>query len=39
VREIHNAFSCIEDTAGGPLDADDREWITRAVTIAKAVQD
>ena len=41
VREMHNALWTIEDAAvvGRPLDADDREWITTAVTIAKAVQD
>ena len=41
VREIHNALWCVNDAEalGQPLDAEDREWITRAVTIAKAVQD
>ncbi|HET7355184.1 MAG TPA: aminoglycoside phosphotransferase family protein [Nocardioidaceae bacterium] len=41
VREIHNALWAIEDAerAGRPLDDEDREWITRCVTIAKAVQD
>ena len=41
VRELHNAMWTIEDAAavGRPLDAEDRESITTAVTIAKAVQD
>ena len=41
VREVHNAMWTIRDaaTAGRGLDTDDKEWITRAVTIAKAVQD
>jgi streptomycin 6-kinase len=41
VRELHNALWTIEDAAavGRPLDAEDREAITIAVTIAKAVQD
>jgi len=41
VREIHNALWAIEDAdrAHRALDTDDREGITRAVTIAKAVQD
>jgi streptomycin 6-kinase len=41
VREVHNALWTIQDAqrAGRDLDADDREEITRAVTIAKAVQD
>lgn len=41
VREIHNALWAIEDAerAGRSLDDEDREWITRCVTIAKAVQD
>lgn len=39
VREMHNALWCIQDAAGCPLDGEDREWITRSVTIAKAVQD
>jgi streptomycin 6-kinase len=38
VREVHNAMWTIQDT-GGALDAADREWITTAVAIAKAVQD
>ncbi|MGZ4500975.1 MAG: aminoglycoside phosphotransferase family protein [Nocardioidaceae bacterium] len=38
VREVHNAMWCVEDAADG-LGAEDREWITQAVTIAKAVQD
>ena len=41
VREMHNAMSAIQDAdaAQGGLTAEGREWITRAVTIAKAVQD
>jgi len=41
VREVHNALWTIRDaaTAGRGLDIDDKERITRAVTIAKAVQD
>ena len=41
VRMIINANWAIEDAerAGRPLDAEDREWITRCVAISKAVQD
>ena len=41
VREVHNALWTIQDAdAGGcGLTAEDKDWITRAVTIAKAVQD
>jgi streptomycin 6-kinase len=41
VRELHNVLWTIEDaqTMARPLDAEDREGITIAVTIAKAVQD
>jgi streptomycin 6-kinase len=41
VREVDNALWTIQDAerAGKPLDAEDREWITRCVAIAKAVQD
>ena len=41
VREIDNALWTIQDAvrAQRPLDDEDREWITRCVTIAKAVQD
>jgi streptomycin 6-kinase len=41
VREIHNALWTIQDAdrAGRALDREDLDWITRAVTIAKAVQD
>jgi streptomycin 6-kinase len=41
VRELHNALWTIEDAvaAGRSLDAEDREAVTIAVTIAKAVQD
>lgn len=38
VRELHNALWCLEDSPGG-LDAEGRAWLTRCVTIAKAVQD
>jgi streptomycin 6-kinase len=41
VRLVVNAGWAIQDasTAGRGLDAEDQEWITRCVTIAKAVQD
>ena len=41
VREMNNAMWAIEDAnaARRGLTAEDREWITRAITIAKAVQD
>jgi streptomycin 6-kinase len=41
VRELHNVLWTIEDaaTVNRPLDAEDREAITVAVSIAKAVQD
>ncbi|HET7327602.1 MAG TPA: aminoglycoside phosphotransferase family protein [Nocardioidaceae bacterium] len=41
VREIDNALWTVQDAERGrrSLDAEDREWITRCVTIAKAVQD
>jgi len=41
VRMVINALWAIEDAqrTGRPLDAEQREWITRCVTIAKAVQD
>ncbi|HET6626181.1 MAG TPA: aminoglycoside phosphotransferase family protein [Nocardioidaceae bacterium] len=41
VREVHNALWTLDDAAraGRGLDTEDTEWITRAVTIAKAVQD
>ena len=41
VRELHNVLWTIEDaaTVDRPLDAEDREAITVAVSIAKAVQD
>ena len=41
VREMHNALWTIEDAvdARRPLDAEDRAYLTTAVTIAKAVQD
>jgi streptomycin 6-kinase len=40
VRELHNVLWAIEDarSADRALDAADREWITAAVAIAKAVQ-
>jgi streptomycin 6-kinase len=38
VREMCNALWCLEESADG-LDAGGREWVTRCVTIAKAVQD
>lgn len=41
VRMMHNVLWTLQDVreAGQPLDVDDREWVTRCVTIAKAVQD
>lgn len=41
VREMHNALWAVEDAVrvGRDLDPDDREWLTRCITIAKAVQD
>jgi streptomycin 6-kinase len=41
VREVHNALWTLQDAdaAGRGLTAEDKAWITRAVTIAKAVQD
>jgi streptomycin 6-kinase len=41
VRMIINAHWSIEDAerAGRPLTAEDTEWITRCITITKAVQD
>jgi streptomycin 6-kinase len=41
VRLIVNANWAIDDAerVGRPLDEEDREWITRMVTIAKAIQD
>lgn len=38
VRMVHNALWCIEDSPGG-LDAEDREYLTMCVSLAKAVQD
>jgi len=41
VRETHNALWAIQDASAARrgLTAGDKEWVTRAVTIAKAVQD
>ena len=41
VRLVLNAYWAIEDAQQQhrALDADDREWITRCITIVKAVQD
>ena len=41
VRMVLNANWSVQDAqrAGRDLDAEDREWITRCITIAKAVQD
>lgn len=41
VREVHNALWTLQDAEriGGPLTNEDRNWITQAVTIAKAVQE
>jgi streptomycin 6-kinase len=38
VREVHNAMWTFDNT-GGALTSNDRDWITTAITIAKAVQD
>lgn len=40
VREIHNALWTVEDAVrqNRPLGAADREWVTIAITVAKAVQ-
>ena len=40
VRAMHNAYWTLDDarSLGRPLDHEDREWITRMVTMAKAVQ-
>lgn len=37
VRALHNAYWTLEDAVGG-LGTEDRDWITRMVTVAKAVQ-
>ena len=37
VRSLHNAYWTLADTEG-VLAAEDRDWITRMVTVAKAVQ-
>ena len=41
VRMVLNAYWTIEDAArmAGPLDGEQRDWITRCVAIVKAVQD
>lgn len=41
VREVHNALWTLQDAerTGSPLTTGDRDWITQAVTVAKAVQD
>ena len=41
VRMVLNALWSVQDAqrAGRPLDAEEREWITRCIAIAKAVQD
>lgn len=39
VRMVHNALWTIQDSEGRALSAEDREWITQCVAIAKAVQD
>ena len=38
VRELSNALWCIEDSPDG-LDGEGRDWVSRCITIAKAVQD
>ncbi len=41
VRALHNAYWTVDDASslGRGLNGEDREWITRMVTVAKAVQD
>ena len=41
VRMVLNAHWSVQDAerAGRALDADEREWITRCIAIAKAVQE
>jgi streptomycin 6-kinase len=39
VRMLHNALWTVQDAGPGGPDAEGREWLTRCVTIAKAVQD
>jgi len=41
VRMVHNAMWTVQDAerAGRPPTAGEREWVTRCVTLAKAVQD
>ncbi|MGN6574500.1 MAG: aminoglycoside resistance protein, partial [Nocardioides sp.] len=41
VRMLHNAMWTVRDAraAGRGLDAEDQEWLTRCVTLAKAVQE
>jgi streptomycin 6-kinase len=41
VRMLHNAMWTVRDAerAGRRLDADEQEWLTRCVTIAKSVQE
>ena len=41
VREVHNALWTVQDAVreNRPLQAGDRDWITRSIAIAKAVQD
>ena len=41
VRELHNALWVVEDAtaAGRALDPDDRDALTTAIAVAKAVQD
>ncbi|WP_109509745.1 aminoglycoside phosphotransferase family protein [Nocardioides speluncae] len=41
VRMVHNALWAVEDAerAGRGLDADERDWITQCIAVAKAVQD
>lgn len=41
VRALHNAYWTVEDAliVGQPIDATGRDWITRMIATAKAVQD
>lgn len=39
VRMVHNAMWTIRDAGGDRLSTADRDWVTRCITIAKAVQE
>jgi streptomycin 6-kinase len=38
VRMVHNALWCVQDAQDRPMTADDREWLTICVTVAKAAR-